>query len=172
MNHKITFIIAFFILSTLKAQTTFDWEASTAPTTDNGNNVTQTIDGITTTFTGTENPGVVAGPGGGFVLTSSESNTTTSSVTFSFSEAVDVTSISTLSGPTITYTFSPTGGSNSQVVEPVGGGEETVNLNWTGVTSFAVTGSTNFIVGFNDLIVSSSTLSTNNFNQEIIPIIF
>lgn len=180
MKHKITFIIAFFILSTLKAQTTFDWETATAAPIDNGDNVTQTIGGITTTFTisGFNSVGVIGGAGldgsSGNVVSSSvdstEPATPSTNITFSFNGAVDITSIITLVGQTNTLTYTPTGGSNT-VVTQTGFEGGIVNLNWTGVTSFVVTGSNaQYVVGFDDLIVSSSTLSTNNNTLERINI--
>jgi hypothetical protein len=173
MIKKITFIIAFFIIATLKAQTTFDWDATTAAPIDNGDNVTQTIDGITTTFTiaGFNSVGVASGAAqdgstGNVIsssIDSSEPSTPSTDLVFSFSEAVDITSIIAVTGPPITLTFTPTGGSNSAVVQ-TGYSGGTVNLNWTGVTSFIVTGSNaQFVIGFDDLIVSSTTLSANKF---------
>ncbi|MGB5419434.1 T9SS type A sorting domain-containing protein [Algibacter sp.] len=170
MNNKITFIIAFLIISSLKAQTTFDWDTPTP--TDNGDNVSQTVDGFTATFTisgfnsvGVANGAALDGSSGNVVsssVDSSEPSTPSTNLVFSFSEAVDITSIITVVGPSNTLTFTPTGGSNSVVTETAFSGG-VVNLNWTGVTSFVVTGSnTQFVIAFDDLIVSSSTLSTKN----------
>lgn len=178
MKHKITFIIALFILSTVNAQTTFDWDTPTPI--DNGDNVTQTIGGITTTFTisGFNSVGVVNGASqdgsSGNVISSSsdssEPSIPSTNITFSFNTAVDIQSIITLVGQPNTLTFTPTGGNNTAVTES-GFSGGIVNLNWTGVTSFVVTGSNaQYVIGFDDLIITGSTLSTNNFNSENINI--
>ncbi|MDO5970040.1 hypothetical protein Q4Q35_09485, partial [Flavivirga aquimarina] len=87
----------------------------------------------------------------------------TSSLTFTFSEAVDVNSILPFNifGQTIDYTFTPTGGSNSPVVVSITGGaapgEVPVDLNWTGVTSFTVSAPGAAAFAFDDLSVSAIT---------------
>ena len=178
MKHKIIFIITIFVFGALNAQTTFDWDSATAPTTDNGDNVTQTINGITTTFTisGFNSVGVINGAGldgssGDVISSSSDSSqpsTPSTNIIFSFSEAVDIQSIITLVGPANTLTFTPNGGSNSTVSESAFSGG-LVNLNWTNVNSFVVTGTNaQYVIGFDDLIVSSATLSTNKASTESI----
>ncbi|WP_340850634.1 T9SS type A sorting domain-containing protein [Polaribacter vadi] len=158
---KITFLLVLFALAfnTASAQTVFDFDTNAV---DNGNNVTEAIDGITVTFnndtsTDPDDTSAVAassfgGSSGDIVLASSAS-----SATFTFSEAVDVNSIIAIEAATasLDYTFTPTGGSNSPVVVSlVGGVAPTVNLNWTGVTSFTVTSSGGFMA-FDDLSVSA-----------------
>jgi len=153
-------------LSFLNAQTTFDWDTNS---TDNGDNITETIDGITATFTGPttnttiEDVGGFGGSSGNIILISSSSSTA-NEVTFSFSEPVDVTSILALEGTAanIDYTFTATGGTNSSITESLTGGVASVTLNWTEVTSFTVT-STGAWYGFDDLIINDNTLSTNDF---------
>jgi Secretion system C-terminal sorting domain len=174
MIKKITSLLIFISMSTTYAQTTFDWD--TTPV-DNGDNVTETISGITTTFTGTSSASFVDGFGfggssGNVIASSFDGSETTTSVSFNFSEAVDVTSIlaleSTLSN--IDFTFTPTGGSNSPVVASLVGGIATVTLNWTGVTSFVVSSPSATFMAFDNLIVTSSTLSTDNFAFDSIKI--
>jgi hypothetical protein len=58
-------------------------------------------------------------------------------------------------GSSIDYTFTPTGGSNSPVVQSLSGGFATANLNWTDVTSFTVT-STGSWFAFDNLYLSVS----------------
>ncbi|MDO5970038.1 T9SS type A sorting domain-containing protein, partial [Flavivirga aquimarina] len=94
----------------------------------------------------------------------------TSSLTFTFSEAVDVNSILPFNifGQTIDYTFTPTGGSNSPVVVSITGGaapgEVPVDLNWTGVTSFAVSAPGAAAFAFDDVSVNPTiiTLAVND----------
>ena len=95
-------------LNFLKAQTTFGWETAT----DNGNTITETIDGITVTFTGTNDPtsDLRINPTEGYC--SSSDNTiwetiNTLFVTLSFSEPVDIISILAMNGKGQhnTYTF-------------------------------------------------------------------
>ena len=172
MSPKITFFFTLFMFSALNAQTTFDWD--TYPM-DNGDNITETVDGITVTFTGpTEDTTFldlqgVYGTSGNVVLISPSLSTATE-VTFSFSEAVDVNSILALEGnlADIDYTFTPTGGSNTPVVASITGGSATVTLNWTDVTSFTVT-STDAWYGFDSLVINDSTLSADEYtNNDVV----
>jgi len=158
-------IISLLNLSFLNAQTTFDWD--TAPT-DNGDNITETIGGITATFTGPSTETTLANIGGfggssGNIISTSSSQSTSTEVTFSFSESVDVTSILAFEGVSsnIDYTFTPTGGTNSPITESLTDGIASVTLNWTEVTSFTVT-STGAWYGFDDLIINDNTLLTND----------
>jgi hypothetical protein len=141
--------------------TIFQWETAT----DNGDNITETIDGITVTVTGGDESFQLLN-GGGYggstanILYHPASNV--SSVTFVFSEAVDVNSILAMEGTTIAadYTFTPMGGSNSPVVASVPANDGiSVDLNWTGVTSFTVTTSdaSGSAFTFDDLSVSPNT---------------
>ncbi|QTN38259.1 HYR domain-containing protein [Cryomorphaceae bacterium] len=73
----------------------------------------------------------------------------TSSVTISFSQAVDLTSIQAGEfSSTKTWTATPTGGSNSAVSFSVGTSPSTKTLNWTGITSFTLStsGGSNFAI--------------------------
>ncbi len=144
-NFASLFALLTLAFNTVSAQTLFGWEAAVA----SGDATTETIDGITTTLTNDNvgagiaiptNWGGWQGSSGNVVSTGS-----TTSVTFTFSEAVDVHSILPMdaSSATIDYTLTPSGGSNSPVVVSLtsGGapGLVPVELNWTNVTSFTVT---------------------------------
>ena len=153
------------LISGVNAQTTFDWESNAV---ENIDNVQQTEDGITVTFTiGTNNPhlydaGGFAGSNGFVVVSGSNDNT---NATFTFSEPVSITSIYaaeiTNAVPnSADWTFVPTGGSNSTVVATIpeyGGGGITVDLNWVNVTQFEVTSSESTVSFlFDDLICMGS----------------
>ena len=152
-------------LSFLNAQTTFNWDTAAI---DNGDNVTETIDCITATFTGPttettiENVAGFGGSSGNIVLISSAQSSSTA-VTFSFSEAVDITSILAIEGNSanIDYTFTPTGGTNSSITASLTSGFASVTLNWSDVTSFIVS-STGAWYGFDNLVISNSTTGTDS----------
>lgn len=172
-QHHILFIICLLHLSSANAQTTFDWDTNSI---DNGDNVTETINGITATFTG---PTIatttldVNGFGGssGNIVVIDDISAIANEVTFSFSEPIDVISILALEGnaANIDYTFSPIGGTNSPITESLTGGIAAVTLNWYDVTSFTVT-SVGAWYGFDDLIISSNPLSTNDFKLKTLKI--
>lgn len=163
----ITFLVTILGVSSLTAQTNFDWDNNT---TDNGTSIEQTENGITVIYTIETNDPVLGDFGGwggttGFALaTGSNTNTT---ATFSFSTPTDITSIhavqvSNLNPNAATWTFTPTGGSNSNVDKAIpaydngGNGGVTVDLNWTAVTEFTVTSSGPTVsFGFDDLLISS-----------------
>jgi hypothetical protein len=146
-------------------QTVFKWRTAVNNTTS----ITETIDGITATFNG-NNPilrdvrlstSAYAGEGFDYVVGAS----TNSSVTFSFSEPVDVLSIMTDNDGTLrNHIFTPTGGSNNIVnTSRIISGK--VNLNWSNITSFTVS-TDNSYFAFDDLRVKrSSTLSNNEFKR-------
>lgn len=173
---KQIYILTYFLFLgfiNTEAQTTFDWDTAAI---DNGDNVTETINEITTTFSGT--PAItilnVDGFGGstGNIVASTDGEETTTNVTFNFSESVDINSILALEGyeGNIDFTFTPSGGSNPTVVASLINGVAQVNLNWTGVTSFTVT-STGALYGFDNLIINNNTtLSTNDFTLKTIEV--
>ncbi|HEX9826078.1 MAG TPA: T9SS type A sorting domain-containing protein [Flavobacteriaceae bacterium] len=144
----------------------FDWD--TAPV-DNGDNVTETIDGITATVSGVpdltfDNLGGTFGSSANVVISGGGAGGTTdaTSITFSFNVPVNVVSILAMdgNGSSIDYTFTPTGGSNSPVVQSLSGGFATANLNWTDVTSFTVTSTGSWFAFDNlNLTVSNDVLS-------------
>lgn len=166
MINKTTLLITFllFNLNSISAQATFNWDTAI----DNGDNVTETISGITATFSGLPDINIVDcggcyGSTGNLVVSQSTSNGT--SVTFTFSEPLQVNSILAIdgNGANIDYTFTPTGGSNSIVVASLISGTLPVSLNWTDVTSFTVT-SSGSLFAFDDLSIDSPTLSTENYS--------
>ncbi|WP_115900405.1 beta strand repeat-containing protein [Tenacibaculum gallaicum] len=144
---KITFLLIGFILcfssQQLRAQTVFDWETAV----DNGPNVTQTVSGIIVTVTASSGDiTYVDGAGyngsSGNIIAPPSANVD-ASMTVSFNQAVDIATVFALDADATTgstWTFTPTGGSNSPVDEfvPHNAGV-TVNLNWTNVTSFIIT---------------------------------
>jgi hypothetical protein len=167
-------IISLLNLNFLNAQTTFEWLTAT----DNGNTITETINGITVTFTGTNDATsnlTIINPNG---YCNSSNNvifeaTDNMLVTFSFSEAVDMTSVLALNGrgQSNTYTFTPIGGNNSPVVTSiVSGCAPTVNLNWTGITSFSVSSPTNTQFGFDNLVINNNTLSINDLTLRTVKV--
>ncbi|WP_330444581.1 T9SS type A sorting domain-containing protein [Flavivirga abyssicola] len=152
--------------------TVFGWETAV----DNGNNVTEIIDGITVTFknddsTDPRNTYVYDGLGfkgsSGNVLKTGSST----SVTFTFDKAVDVYSVLPVEGHgwDRDYTFTPTSGSNSPVVVPLVGGAApggTVALNWKDITAFTVTTTSNVAFRFDNLSVSlSESLSVTDVDR-------
>lgn len=170
---KITLLLTLFTLSIVNAQITFGWDSNNAI--DHGNYVTETIDEVTVTFTGDAmgddnttqivNFADIMGTSGNVV---GESYYDSTSVTFEFSEAVNVVSILAISGTTqdIDFTFTPNGGNNNPVVASLVDGAANVDLNWTDVTSFAVSSSGSSYV-FDNLIVSRNLSVNNSILEEI-----
>ncbi|WP_449405561.1 immunoglobulin domain-containing protein, partial [Mesonia oceanica] len=146
---KITFLLSglllFFSAQQLSSQTVFDWETAA----DNGSSITQTVNGITATVTNSStnidlvNGGGFAGSSG--VVVYNPSPNQDSSITVSFSQAVDLKSIFALDADASggsTWTFTPNGGSNSPVSEPIAANSgKTVDLNWTNINSVTITSS-------------------------------
>lgn len=170
INHLIVLIILLFQFPNIIAQTTFEWETAT----DNGDNVTEIIDGITATFSGLPDI-TITDCAGCFGSTNnlvvSDGTTDGMNVTFTFSEPVIVNSILAIDGNSanIDYTFTPTGGTNSPVVASLINGSLSVDLNWTEITSFTVT-SSGSLFAFDNLTINDESLSSSNF--EISNIIF
>lgn len=153
MKNTTTFfasIILIFSFSSLKAQTTFDWEN----TTDNDSSITQTVNGVTATFTVSSGEPMflfyssLSGCSDGWLT--AVKNSGESYAKISFSQPINVSSICAfdLSSASIhpqTYIFTPTGGSNAVVngnIPPVGYSYQ-IDLNWTNVTEITVTCSNN-----------------------------
>ncbi len=142
------------------SQTVFKWRTAT----NNGSTITETINGITATFTGSNLniidvniQGQYAGVGFDNVINAS-ANT---NVTFSFSEPVDVLSIMASNSYPNEITFTPTGGNNNVVSSNVDSSK--VILNWQDITSFTVS-TTGSYFGFDHLRTSSSSaLSTSEY---------
>ena len=170
-NKNIYFIaVLLLILNTQNsiAQTIFEWETAT----DNGDNVTETLDGITATFSGLPDITFIdcdgcLGSTNNIVV--SEQTYDGMSVTFTFSEPVIVNSILAIDGniviSDIDYTFTPTGGNNSMIIASLTNGSASVDLNWTEVTSFTVT-SVGSLFGFDDLYINDSSLSSSDYNSK------
>lgn len=165
----ILFILSFCLLNISYAQTIFDWDNPNPV--DNGNTVTQTKDGILTTFIGDtftlfEDIGGTGGSSGNVVRTGNE----VSLITFTFDQAINIVSILALDGssgtPANTFTFTPSGGTNSVVVANIAGDAVSVELNWTGVNSFTVETDVDVILGFDNLVVQNFPLQTDDFKVE------
>jgi hypothetical protein len=139
---KITYLLILCcLIGNVSYSQTYDWTGAT----DTGATVTQTVSGVLATVsssTGDVQLIDAAGFGntiGNFVYEGSGST----SLTITFASAVNVASIFAVdadaSGGT-TWVFTPTGGSNSVVNEPISAAVgETVNLNWTNVTVITIT---------------------------------
>ena len=150
---KITFLTSLlfglFLSLSINAQTTIEFESATSG--DGTPSMTSTeLPGVTITFTAAvgnidvPNGAGIGGSSGKVVYTST--GDLSQSMTVSFSAAVDIVSLQhfdPFDAFSETLTFTPTGGSNSLVTSthPATGGA-TATLNWTGVTSFTITGST------------------------------
>ena len=149
---KITFLwsllFGLFLSLSINAQTTLEFESATSG--DGTPSMTSTeLPGVTITFTAATgnidvpNAAGLGGSSGKVVYTST--GDLSQSMTVSFSAAVDIVSLQHFDPIDVfseTLTFTPTGGSNSLVTSthPATGGA-TATLNWTGVTSFTITGS-------------------------------
>lgn len=172
---KKVLLLPFIIILILGAQNsigqTFNFETATGSGT---NTITEAINGVTLTVTangGLDNLNVyylnptfgnLIGPVGLF-------NTTT--FTFSFSSAVNIESIFALerSGDiSSTWTYTPAGGTNSTVNNFITDyGYQTVNLNWTNITSFTVTKPADATVfGFDRLIFTPASLDVEDYLNE------
>lgn len=167
---KITLLFAFmlFCFFYVNSQTVFNMDSGTAV--DNGDNITETIDNITLTFTGVDDEAQfydffnLLGSTGNIAVSTRTPPTILTTVVFSFSEPVTVNSILAIESlsPDINYVFTPTGGTNLPVNANITANSAIVNLNWTDVTSFTVTSTVPMYFGFDDLSVTGSALSTDD----------
>lgn len=165
MINKITLLFLFTLglLCTVSAQNiNFEWDTAI----DNGDNVSETINGVTVTVSGIPDLQIIGcgncfGTTGSFVGSLMMNET---SITFTFNEPVSVNSILATdgNGENIDYTFTPIGGDNSVIVASLISGTTPVSLNWTDVTSFTVT-STGSSFGFDDLSIREPSLSINDY---------
>lgn len=160
-----TFFFTLFSIMTFSQ--TFDWETAV----DNGNNIVQTVSSITATFTAS-NDIVTLINGGGFAGSSGNvafvDYPGAASATVSFSTPIDLLTLYAFNADDnvgATWTFTPTGGSNSNVVQYISATTgSTVTLNWTNITSFTITSTIpNEYFGL-DNIKLGSTLSVENFS--------
>lgn len=173
----VTLFIGGILFQTLQAQTTFNWDTNV--TNDNPEVVSETIDGITVTFTSgpnissTEENTIIefGGMFGNIVTTATQPPISATECSFSFSEPVEVNSIVALEGigQDIDYTFTPIGGNNSPITVSLFQGGAIANLNWTDVTSFTVT-STQAWYGFDNLLINNTPLSIKNYDEDNITI--
>ena len=172
MSRKNTFlfIVLIFALNYSYSQTIFDWDNPTPI--DNGNNVTQAKDGFLCTFIGDaftqfSDEAGIGGSTGNIVRTGNDVGL----ISFTFDQAINVVSILALDGSNgslaTTYTFTDTtpGGSNSVVVANIDI-DNSVSLDWTGVTSFTVVPDVNVLMAFDNLVVQNFPLSTEDFENE------
>lgn len=161
----------FSLISSISFSQTFNWETAV----DNGTNVTQTVSSITATVT-TSNNDAQSVNGGGFeessgVVVFTQNADTSTSLTITFSQSVDIASIFTFladgdSGAETLVDFTPTGGSNSVVTEGISQtAGEIVTLNWTEITAITLTVNGGGFETFGiDDIVLGTTLSNPDFN--------
>jgi len=138
---KIRFLISVAVI--ICSNSVFSQSFEFTGATDNGSTVTETVSGVTVTISG-GTPDIFNSSGFYTHMTGDAvwSSTQVSTLTVSFSTAVDITSVAVANGylNSLTYVLTPTGGSNSTHSE-AGSGSTGINptLNWTGVTSFTVT---------------------------------
>lgn len=175
---KITFLISIFCMLIipyrLSSQTVFDLTAGTV--TDNTpTSVTETVDGITITIStlnnGANNTLFVASSGFGTngIAAHSSASQNSEEMIISFSQAVDVNTITVNSTQpqNRTWTFTPTGGSNSPVMETGTFASSTqVTLGFTGVTQITIT--SNFLAAnAEQMIFDKLTLASSNTDPTI-----
>lgn len=164
------------LLSLQAFSQTFDWESAV----DNGDNATQTVNGVTATVTTniitsiTDNIAVLefwsgaSGTSGKTVLTPAINNS--NSLTVTFSAPIDIATIYAFDADRITgqvWTFTPIGGSNAAVSQRIQNDMgSTLTVNWTNVTSFTITSAGgNDTFGLDD-IVFAKTLSTEDYKEK------
>ncbi|WP_053977180.1 T9SS type A sorting domain-containing protein [Mangrovimonas xylaniphaga] len=170
---KLTFLFLSLAIQTTAtlSQTTFDWE--TLPSPVGSTSLSETRDGITVTFSDSNSSKEVVSlanisyGGSGNCIFSNNS----SSVVFTFDTAVNVISILAMNGnPPETYTFTPTGGTNTPVVVEFTGNASEVSLKWTGITSFTVTANQPTPIIFDNLVVTTEALSIPKLSAEQVTI--
>ncbi|WP_052172516.1 T9SS type A sorting domain-containing protein [Psychroserpens jangbogonensis] len=143
MKTRILLLLLTVFTMSSNAQT-FNWEGGTTIN-GGGTYVRQTISGVQVECTNSSNA-LQHIHGGGFAGSSGyvvSSGPNTTSLTVSFNAAINIQSIYTLDGnssATDDWTFTPIGGTNSNVVQSIGGAiGVNVNVNWTNVTAFTIT---------------------------------
>ncbi len=160
----------FLLLPFILFAQTFTWETATEIGESQATIVQETVSDITVTVTTADAGGgryiqlfASAGFGGasGNVVMASVTNIQT--ITFTFSESVDILTIYAVNASGSydgTWTYTPTGGSNSPVNDTIAKATgQTVTLNWTNVTSFTVTKSEELSgFAFDDLILGDASL--------------
>ncbi len=160
----------FLLLPFILFAQTFTWETATEIGEYQATIVQETVSDITVTVTTADAGGgryiqilASGGYGGasGNVVMASVTNIQT--ITFTFSESVNILTIYAVNASGDydgTWTFTPTGGSNSPVIDTISKATgQTVTLNWTNVTSFTVTKSEELSgFAFDDLILGDASL--------------
>ena len=139
---KIKLLYLFLLISTLSYAQTFDWESVSF----NGTNyVRQNVAGVQAEVTNSSNTVEVLN-GGGFAGSSMNIVTSSGNVTsmnVAFNTPINIQSIYAFDGNASAlddWTFTPVGGTNSNVVQNIGGAMGVnVITNWTNVTSFTIT---------------------------------
>ncbi|WP_417840715.1 DUF4347 domain-containing protein, partial [Terasakiella sp.] len=152
----------------LSAQENYEHDLATFDFTnavDNGSNVTSTVSGITVTITSSEGVNVSFVDGGGFGGSSGNAavahfnQQTATSMTFTFSAAVNLTSlraIDTFQTTTTNWTFTPNTGSavTTSVDHNTG---TTVDLSsLTGITSFTITSTSPVSYGVDTIVFTAA----------------
>jgi len=176
MKIRLLFLVIFHTYFSVSSQTIFNFDTSAIENPPDYTLVTETINGISLDVTGTATsftgltPYTYAGSSGNVVANSDSSNPL--EMTFTFSEAVDISSVIALEGfaMTLDFTFTPTGGTNSVVVASIINGGILVDLNWTDVTSFTVTATGSTAISLDNLIVNPNDtyIPDDNFEQALI----
>ncbi len=135
----------------------------------NNYNFTETTNGIITAFAGSPATSFLKTDNlpestGRLICTTENGSETETSLNFSFSEAVNITSIKAIDGffPNIDFTFTPAGGNNSAITASLLAGSSQVDLNWDNVTSFTVS-STGSVFRFDNLVLNRSSAVKNGF---------
>jgi hypothetical protein len=166
MKTKLLLLLVVFTIS-INAQT-FNWEGGTSIN-GGGSYVRQTVAGVQAECTNSSND-LQHLDGGGFAgssgyIVSCGPNTT--SLTVTFDTVINVQSIYAFDGNASAlddWTFTPAGGTNSNVVQSVGGSTGvTVNTNWTNVTAFTITSANGFDrFSIDDIVFSIAPCSDVN----------
>ncbi|KGL63876.1 choice-of-anchor D domain-containing protein [Polaribacter sp. Hel1_85] len=148
---------------------TFDWETAT----DNGNDITQTVDGITATVTTTNLDGLdlvnASGESGtsGNVITMSSDLTELGSITVTFSELVNLSTIYIYNDITpgnpdpIDLDITITGGDSSVNATLTDKTGDLINLNWNDITSIKISSAnfTDFKIALDDIIYTKGGIT-------------
>jgi len=150
-------------VTTPAASANFRWTSATGTGT-----VTETVNGITATITTSGADASISNINGfaSTIYNTVGSTGAVTSTTVSFNSPVNLTSIHLVNFTGNTWVLTPTGGSNSVVNNSVTGGT-VANLNWIGVTSFAITkdgvGTEQFI--FDEIVVNTADLIAPTFDS-------
>ena len=168
--NKITFLLAFLAIILCNhlafSQTTLEWETGA---TNNGSAITSTeLAGVNITVSTNNGDTVTHWDGGGnsgatgnIIYNDGFGGT---ELKISFDVPVDVISIYHLgrSGTTETLTFTPTGGVGNSVKTDthLSNAGATVALNWTGITSFTITGSVYDLYAIDEMIAKITVVNS------------